>query len=134
MKIYDDMENRFQKFISQNSVSVGTFYRTMGKRAFPLGELLAEKDQRRMQIYLDYGQGFSEENSYFVDHGYQEKIHCSIEVPKGVKSMWIDPALRACILKDARLFWQDHTPAAFTTTGFEMEKTVIYLTIPIQRL
>ena len=122
MKIYNTMENSFQKFISGNSVSVGTLYRTMGKRAFPLGELLAEKDQRRMQIYLNYGQGFSEENSYFVDHGYQEKIHCGIEVPKEVKSMWIDPALRACILKDVRLFWQDHTPAVFTTTGFEMEK------------
>lgn len=119
---YDAMEQNFQKYIRGRYVSTGELYHTMGKSAVPLGELLSESDGRRMQVYLNYGQGFTEENSYFVDHGYEEEIRCTVTVPENVVSVWIDPALRACILKDVKLQWENHSPVKYTTTGFEMEK------------
>lgn len=128
------MEEKFQKYIAGGYVPVRELYKTMGKKALPLGELLGEADRRRMQVYLDYGQGFSEEQSFFIDQGYSQKVSCSIPVPEGAVGIWIDPALSPCILKDVRLRWRTgkqqqttggsvaKSPVQFTATGLEIEK------------
>lgn len=119
---YDTMERNFQRYIRGGYVSMGELYHTMGKKAVPLGELLSDADKRRIQVYLDYGEGFTEENSYFIDHGYEEEIRCTVAIPENVTGVWIDPALSACILKDVALQWENKSPVAYVTTGFEMEK------------
>lgn len=113
----------------------------MGKEALQLGEILTEADKRRMQVYVDDGHGFSEEQSFFIDQGYDQKVSCTISIPEGALRIWIDPALSACMLKDVKLRWKEDTggnaqavgsqrdkntvkslPVKYTTTGFEIEK------------
>ena len=121
--VYQQMEQRFQKYIAGGSVSLSDLYHTMGKKALPLGELLAETNRRRVQVYLDYGQGFSEEQSYFIETGCEEYLAYSVKIPDQAVAVWIDPALSACILKDVKLSWQgEHTFVKYDTTGFELEK------------
>lgn len=124
---YEEMERNFQRYIRGDYVPSGELYRSMGKKALPLGELLAEKDRRRMQVYVDDGEGFCEERSWFVDHGCDSVIQCTVTIPEGSRGVWIDPALAPCILKDLTLCWrgrdgEQKLPAVYTTTGYEMEK------------
>ena len=123
---YKIMEQNFQAYIRKDYVPAGELYRMMGKQALPLREILAETDKRRIQVYLDYGQGFFEEQSFFVDQGYQQEITAEIMIPQGVSGVWIDPALSPCILKDVALSWVgtqgEAVPVKYTTTGFELEK------------
>lgn len=121
-RIYRAMEQSFQKYKSGGYVSLGDLYRAMGKAALPLEEIMRDAGRRRVQVYLDTGQGFSEENSYFIDQGFQDQVRCRATFPKGTKGVWIDPALSACILRDVRLQWKDGTPVPYRTNGIEVEK------------
>ncbi len=122
-EIYKRMEQKFQTYISAGSVSLGSLYHTMGKRALPVAKLLAKTDRRRVQVYLDRGQGFSEEQSYFIDAAWGENPRFTVRVPEKTSGLWIDPALSPCILKGLELSWQgEDAPVKYHTTGFELEK------------
>lgn len=126
---YLQMERQFQKYVAGGSISPGSLYHTMGKMALPLGELLAEKERRRIQVYLDYGQGFSEENSYFIEQGYDEILNYAITIPKEAVAVSIDPALCACLIKDLSLTWVldksgEKVPVSYRTNGYKIGKNV----------
>lgn len=108
-KIYRMMERSFQNYITGSYVPVRELYSIMGKKALPLGEVLAEADKRRMQVYVDDGHGFSEEQSFFIDQGYGGKVSCRVPVPEGAVRICIDPAFSACMLKDVKLRWRVET-------------------------
>ena len=121
-QVYAAMERNFQKYKGGGYTSVGELYRTMGKAAVPLGEVLQDSGRRRIQVYLDSGQGFSEENSYFIDQIFQDKVRFRAAIPKGTQNIRIDPAFSACLLCGLRLQWKDGTPVPYRTTGYEIEK------------
>ena len=127
-EIYLEMERQFQKFVSGGSISPGSLYHTMGKMAIPLGELLAETDRRCVQVYLDYGNGFSEEDSYFIETGYDKVLQYAITVPGDAVQISLDPALSACLIKDLDLAWEygdgKKEPASYRTNGYQLEKNV----------
>lgn len=59
-----------------------------------------ERKKYRVQLYFDYGQGFSEENSVFLNNVYQneEEIAFTYQIPENVKQLRIDPASFSCML------------------------------------
>ncbi len=121
--IYEKMEQQFQNYISGDSISLAGLYPVMGKRALPLEALLQGTDRRRVQIYLDYGEGFSEQDSYFIEAYYQEKLEYTVRVPEQAAGIWIDPALSACILREVQLSWAENgLPVQYRTTGFSLEE------------
>lgn len=121
--LYEQMERNFQNYITAGSVSLGSLYHSMGKKAFPIGELLSQVQKRRVQVYLDRGEGFSEEQSYFIETDFEESPRYTVRLPSKTVGLWVDPALSPCILKDVRLCWHgENAPVKFHTTGFEMEK------------
>lgn len=122
-KSYLQMERRFQQYVAGACVSPGSLYHTMGKRALPLGELLAQTERRRVQVYLDYGQGFTEENSYFIETGCDKELKYTVTIPPQAVSITVDPALSACFLKDVSLTWigdkgEGLMKARYETTGY----------------
>ena len=121
--IFSKMEQQFQNYISGESISLAGLYPVMGKRALPLEDLLEGTDRRRVQIYLDYGEGFSEQNSYFIETYYKEKLQYRVTVPELAAGIWIDPALSACILSELELSWTESgLPVQYRTTGFSLEE------------
>lgn len=119
--VYARMEQQFQRYIQKGYVSNGQLYHTMGKDAVPLNDLLADRQKRRMQIYLNDGNGFREESSYFLEQGYKEEIAESIQIPAGTKEIWIDPVLCDCMLKQVQVTWGRGGKADYATNGFELE-------------
>ncbi|MEY8516564.1 class I SAM-dependent methyltransferase [Lachnospiraceae bacterium 29-84] len=122
MQRYGMMERNFQNYIHGGYVSLGEMYRSMGKLAVPLWKLTEGAAPRRMQVYWDMGDGFSEKDSYFVVQGFREETARILEFPEGAKSVWIDPVLSACILKDVRLQWMDGTVAEYLVNGYQLEE------------
>ncbi len=120
--VYAEMERNFQKYISGGYVSLSGLYTSMGKAAFPLRGIMQEAERRRMQVYLDMGQGASEEDSYYIDQIFQDHMCCKIPLPKGTKAVLVDPAFSACIIRDVELKWEDGSAVAYGTTGHEIEK------------
>lgn len=59
-----------------------------------------EQQKYKVQLYLDYGEGFSEEQSVFLKDCYEkeEQIRFTYEIPEGVKNLRIDPASFSCML------------------------------------
>lgn len=122
-EVYRQMERRFQSYVAGSGISPGSLYHTMGKQAIPLGELLAETERRKVQVYLDYGQGFCEENSYFVETKSGKELHYIVTIPEQAVGVTIDPAFSACFLKDMSLAWigeegQRLAPVSYETTGY----------------
>lgn len=120
--IYAEMEQNFQKYISGGYASLSSLYTAMGKASFPLRGIMQEAERRRMQVYLDMGQGASEENSYYIDQIFQDHMCCKIPLPKGTKAVLVDPAFSACMLRDVELKWEDGSAVPYGTTGYEIEE------------
>lgn len=121
-EVYARMEQNFQKYKGGGYASVGELYRMMGKAALSVDGILQEAERRRIQVYLDTGQGFSEDNSYFIDVGFHDRIFCCAAFPPETKGILIDPAFSPCIIRNVKLQWEDDTPASYGTTGIELTK------------
>lgn len=126
-EVYLKMEQRFQRFVAGGSISPGSLYHTMGKKAVPLADLLAEADRRRVQVYLDHGHGFSEQDSYFIETGFDKTLQYTITLSEQVTGISVDPALSACLLEDVRLTWLcgesgEEIPASYRTNGYKIRK------------
>lgn len=126
-EIYIQMEQQFQRYVAGGSISPGSLYHVMGQKAVPLAELLSGIDLRRVQVYLDYGEGFSENNSYFIGTGCDKNLRYEITLPRQAKAVSVDPAFSACLLADVSIRWKPEDggeayPAGYSTNGYKVGK------------
>lgn len=63
----------------------------------------------RMQVYLDSGSGFSEANSYFVEHALtnHSEATLTLKVSVGMKALRIDPCEEPCIVQIKKVWWNE---------------------------
>ena len=98
-------EKAFQKRATGNRMSASEIRDAIDNPVVPYRVFFAdmqEKDHRnRIQIYEDWGEGFSEENSYFLLKGYKEKnlLTIELELSPELKAVRIDPSLDYCIAR-----------------------------------
>lgn len=99
-----EKEREFQKRSTGNRMSMVEIRNEIGYPIIPAAALthrfMEEEHRNRIQIYEDYGEGFSEGASYFLMKGYEEKKALSFSVPvrKGIRALRIDPSLDYCIV------------------------------------
>ncbi len=107
-------ETEFQQKVTGGSISLGALRALMGTQVIKPAQLQSEEEieaarSRDMeekqslasvQVYYDRGQGFSEEDSYFVGNPYLEEgmITFDVEIPQDAKRLRIDPAICPCIV------------------------------------
>jgi len=100
-----DKEMAFQKYATGNRMSMTEIRKEINNPAVPMEPFvrryMEEEHRNRVQIYEDYGNGFSEENSYFLQKGYPEKQTIKVELPAkpGVKALRFDPSMDYCIVQ-----------------------------------
>lgn len=102
---FREQERGFQKFVTGNRLSLAEMREHIGNRAM-VPQRWIEKYQdsekvNRVQIYEDKGNGYSEEESYFVQEAYQGEnlIELELKVSGDVKMLRIDPAMGTCMVK-----------------------------------
>ena len=125
---YREQEREFQKFVTGKNRSMAEIRNLLGNRLMQplkwLKKLEAGALVNRVQIYEDRGEGFSEENSYFVPDAYQgeQEIELELKVDGSVQALRIDPSMDACVVRIVELTWNGeriplHNKKIFTTNG-----------------
>ncbi len=107
----EKQEAGFQKEVNGAVMSMAQMYASFGKDVIQPEEVVCRSVDKinvsRVQIYKDYGQGYSEENSYFLPDAYKDSqtVEVEISVDKDVKMLRIDPAMCSCICMIRELQW-----------------------------
>lgn len=102
---YREKEFKFQKKVTGKRKSMGEIRAAIGTYAVDprilMEQHLQEILNKRIQIYLDKGRGFSEEDSYYMPDVYTDEYTIEAEIPfdGNVCALRIDPADRFCIVK-----------------------------------
>lgn len=102
---FREKEWEFQKEITGNRKSLGEINATIGTNSLDVQKLFKSELKRiideRIQVYYDFGSGFSEENSKYVPDVYESRNHVvtDIDFDGNTRCMRIDPADTECIVK-----------------------------------
>lgn len=104
-------ELEFQKAVNGATLTLSEMYASFGKEAVLPEELTCKDVDKinvsRVQIYKDFGEGYSEENSYYLPDAYQDgqKVEIEIPVDSSVKMLRIDPAMCSCLCMIREVKW-----------------------------
>lgn len=96
---YRQRENEFQRYVDGGGVSMAIMRDLIGRRVLEPGKYLQkqirDEDFRRVQIYEDEGNGYSEERSYFIKDAYvdENRLELTLKVSGNVHMLRVDPAM-----------------------------------------
>ena len=105
VKEFWEEEGDFQRFVTGNRSSMAEMREKIGCRVMRPQDWLEKyqdsQDVNRVQIYEDRGEGYKEEESYFVREAYQGDWLIALELKVGgdVKMLRIDPGMYPCAVK-----------------------------------
>lgn len=113
---YRRQEMKFQKYVTGKRMSMEEIRAVIDQPIYALSELPmlspAEKQKEKVQIYEDKGNGFSEEQSFFLEEssgivyaGAERKFRLVFEGER--KALRIDPCSDFCIVYLEELLWND---------------------------
>jgi len=100
-------EYAFQKYVTGNRKSMVEIWKGIGKKSIMPKELLKDdlseaaiRPEDCVQVYMDEGEGYSEEDSFFPDEQYNDKneISLDITVSSDCHVVRIDPAFAPCLV------------------------------------
>ena len=101
-RVYEKMETSFQQYVCRRHTPIRDLYEGISNGFLSVTDRLS---QEALQVYFDCGEGFSEENSRLFAMKYRDgwQIDIEIPLPKGVKSIRLDPGYRACMTEIRKL-------------------------------
>jgi precorrin-6B methylase 2 len=108
---YKTKELEFQNFVNGSRLSMWEMRNHFGKQLIePVKWLNHYGDPARarlFQVFEDRGEGFSEENSYFVMDAFKkdDNVEIDLTVPSDIKMLRLDPCMDACILRVEAFNW-----------------------------
>lgn len=108
---FREQERGFQEFVTGGHKSLSQMRELIGNRIYdPMRMIEKMQDNAavsRVQIYEDSGQGFSEENSYFVKDAYtgEQDVEMTLSVSGDVHIVRIDPAMTSCVVNVEELLF-----------------------------
>lgn len=94
-----DREREFQQYVEGGIVSMAVLREIIGRKLIEpqkwIEKLEANAALSSVQIYEDTGEGYSEENSYFLKQAYVDDVHIELElsVSGNVRMLRVDPAM-----------------------------------------
>lgn len=101
--LYDCMDQHFQKYVAHDAVILNEIYQNIGGRVVTLEDILVknfnEENRNEIQIFNDYGDGYSEENSYYIYSSFKHSIEFEIDLDENIKAIRFDPGRESCIVK-----------------------------------
>lgn len=102
---FREQERDFQRFVTGDRLAMAQMRERIGCRLMvPQKWIDRYQDSEKVncvQIYEDTGNGYQEENSYFVKEAYQGEnlIELELSVSGDVRMLRIDPAMDSCMVK-----------------------------------
>ena len=127
-EFYRQQEMRFQKFVTGKRMSMAEIRDAIGQPVYTisdLSKLMAVGKQKDMvQIYEDTGDGFSEEDSYFLEEYDPEDEYFELAVGMDIRALRIDPCNNSCVVMLREIKLNDSViplkNKCITTNGFRI--------------
>ncbi|MBP7348072.1 MAG: class I SAM-dependent methyltransferase [Butyrivibrio sp.] len=106
-------EAAFQKYVTGKHSSMVELWKMIGQKNRIPKELRAEDPHNvivdRIQIYRDYGEGYTEECSEYAASEYDQSgsVTVVISVDRDAKAVRIDPAFTTCVVTLKEVLWNE---------------------------
>lgn len=126
-------EKDFQKDVTGTRAAMGDMREKIGNVAPDMKVLeevfISDYHKYTVQIYDDFGDGFSEEQSRFLYNCYENRKDVSVEttIPEGEMALRIDPACFSCMVKIRKFMINGHEIAVSQceTNGCQIDENII---------
>ena len=98
--LYEKMNQAFYDYVNGNVCSIGTLSNKMNKTKYIVKDLLVHYIPGQVQVFYDYGDGYSEECSEFINCSRLDDGMYMLHLNnfQQVKSIRIDPTNQYCII------------------------------------
>ncbi len=103
-EIYIGMEAAFQKYVRGQQQGIDNLAHIWNNKYNMSAKKL--RNALSYQVYFDYGEGFSEKNSYRVEYEnfFDTSVEVTIPVPRDTVALRFDPCDDACLLNLKRVY------------------------------
>ena len=133
-----EMEHRLQLHLLGDTKTMAALQHEYAGKLIDMKELLYRAHQPEMKIYQDFGQGFSEENSYVMEvkDDFYGRSRFVLNIPQGVTALRLDPCEEACQVTMNRILGEcgGSYELALGHNGKGYEKSILYTTTDPQIL
>ena len=102
---YRVQEQEFQKYVEGQKLSMAKLREKIGKKIVKPWKLIENYQDTeqifRVQVYENVGNGYQEEQSYFVEDAFisDKQAELELKVSGNVKTLRIDPIMDSCVVK-----------------------------------
>lgn len=131
-KLFLEMEHRLQKYLLGNTKTYDALWMEYSGKCIDLKEILRRAHQSEMKIYQDFGQGFSEENSYVMEasEDFYGRRRFVLTLPQGICAVRLDPCEEPCMVTINRILGECGGSYELNVghNGKAYEKSILYTT------
>ena len=133
-----EMEHQLQLYLLGGTKTMAALQHEYAGKIIDLKEILHRAHQPEMKIYQDFGQGFSEENSYVLEaeEDFYGGRRFTLSVPQGVTAIRLDPCEEPCMVTINRILGEcgGSYELSLGHNGKAYEKSILYTTTDPQIL
>ncbi len=122
------MEQSFQQYMLGNYTPNRLLYADISEGVLEVSELIRQeslrKNNRKIELYFDFGEGYSAENGrtqHVLGEGW---VELTIEVPKGIRTLRVDPCTGKAVVRIAELL-QNGRSLPFSTNGLQVSSAKV---------
>lgn len=133
-----EMEHQLQLYLLGDTKTMDALQYEYAGKIIDLKEILHRAHQPELKIYQDFGQGFSEENSYVLEvkEDFYGRRRFTLTVSQGVKALRLDPCEEPCMVTVNRILGEcgGSYELSLGHNGKAYEKSILYTTTDPQIL
>lgn len=133
-----EMEHQLQLYLLGDTKTMDALQYEYAGKIIDLKEILHRAHQPELKIYQDFGQGFSEENSYVLEvkEDFYGRRRFTLTVPQGVTALRLDPCEEPCMVTVNRILGEcgGSYELSLGHNGKAYEKSILYTTTDPQIL
>lgn len=130
---YKKMEINFQKYVLGDWKQLDSLYGKTTLKNIDIKEVIDKENlqnyRESIQVFYDYGNGFSEDNSYKINNFIKndKTIEFEVLISESVKSVRIDPSSWYSLLRIDKIFGMSEIlyPINYTTNGIAFAKDMV---------
>ena len=127
-----EWEHQLQLHLLGDTKTMDALQYEYAGKIIDMKELLYRAHQPEMKIYQDFGQGFSEENSYMLEakEDFYGRRRFTLVVPQGVTALRLDPCEEPCMVTVNRILGECGGSYELNLghNGKAYEKSILYTT------
>lgn len=131
-ELFLEMEHRLQLYLLGGTRTMDALSYEYAGKVMELKELLHRGHALEMKVYLDLGEGFSEENSYVTEpeEDFYGRRRLTLSLPQGVCALRLDPCEEPCMVTVNRILGEcgGSYEVSLSHNGMDYEKSILYTT------